>query len=214
LGTLFVVAGGGGSNAPSTTAQSATAVSLDRPIGVAVDSSGNVYFADSLQNLIEKVTPGGSLSVIAGGGSNAPSTSAQPATSVSLDHPFGVAVDSSGNVYIADTSNSLIEEVTPGGSLSVIAGGGSNAPSATAESATSVFLRGPYGVAVDSFDNVYIADTSNCVVEEVTPGGSLSVVAGPLGGAKIYSTRLTWPWTAPATSTSQSTTELKVSSKR
>ena len=122
------------------TAQPATSVALNDPFGVAVDKSGNVYIADTFHSLVEEVTPSGNLTVIAGGGTHAPSTIAQTATSVKLSSSVGgVYVDKSGNVYIGDTGNRLVEEVS-GGMLTVIAGGGTNAPSTTAQSATSVKL--------------------------------------------------------------------------
>jgi len=134
---------------------------LNYPEGVAVDSRGNVYIADTENNLVEKVTPGGILSIIAGTGTFGAPTPG-PATSSRLAQPFGVAVDSSGNIYISDTENDVVEKVTPGGTLSIIA---SN-------------LNRPNGVAVDSSGNVYIADTYNNLVKKVTSSGALTVVAG------------------------------------
>ncbi|MCX6396057.1 MAG: PxKF domain-containing protein [Propionibacteriales bacterium] len=171
---LLFVAGTGTAGAP--TAGPATSSNLFNPYGVAVDGSGNVYIADTVNNRVEKVTPGGQLSVIAGTGDTGAPTEG-PATSSNLDLPIGVAVDGSGNVYIADYGNNRVEQVTPGGQLSVIAGTSSQgAP--TAGPATSSNLNSPAGVAVDGSGNVYIADQGNHRVEQVTPGGQLSVIAG------------------------------------
>jgi sugar lactone lactonase YvrE len=167
-------AGTGTAGAP--TPGPATSSRLNSPNGVAVDSSGNVYIADTSNNEIEKVTPGGTLSIIAGTGTAGAPTPG-PATSSRLDGPYGVAVDSSGNVYIADTSNNEIEKVTPGGTLSIIAGTGT-AGAPTPGPATSSRLDIPYGVAVDSSGNVYVADEANAEIEKVTPGGTLSIIAG------------------------------------
>ena len=116
-------------------------------------------------------------SVFAGGGANPPGMMPQSATGISLNSPSGLAVDSSGNVYIADTSNNRLEKVTPQGQLVVFAGGGTNAPSTTAQDATTVSITSPTGVAVDSADNVYVIDNGS-LVEKVTPAGQLSVVVG------------------------------------
>lgn len=181
---LSVIAGGGSETA-STTPQPATSISLDLPEGVAVDSVGNVYISDTWENLVEKVTPSGSLSVIAGTGSQGTPTPG-PATSSDIDLPTGLAVDSSGNVYIADDGNYVVEKVTPSGTLSIFAGGGSSAPSTTPEPATSIRLANSGGLAFDAAGNLYIADKDNHVVEKVTPPGALSVVAG--GGTDEPST--------------------------
>ncbi len=109
------------------------------------------------------MTAGGTLSIIA--------------ASSNLSSPSGVAVDGSGNVYIADTSNQVVEKVTPGGSLSIIAGNG-NQGAPTPGPATNSDLSSPSGVATDSSGNVYIADQGNQRVEEVTPTGTLSIIAG------------------------------------
>ena len=173
-GTLSVIAGNGDAGTP--TPGPATSSRLFQPNGVAVDSSGNVYIADSTDNTIDKVTPGGTLSIIAGNGTTGRVVPG-PATSSPLWNPIGVAVDSSNNVYIADTGNNRIEKVTPTGTLSVIAGNGS-AVAPTAGPAFQSGLSYPEGVAVDSSNNVYIADHSNYAIEKVTPAGTLSIIAG------------------------------------
>ena len=173
-GTLSIIAGTGSKGPP--TPGPATSSQLNSPHGVAVDSAGNLYIADTFNNEVEKVTPDGTLSIIAGTGSQGPPTPG-PATSSQLSLPGGVAVDSAGNVYIADTGNEEIEKVAPGGTLSIIAGNGSQGPPIPGPATSSHFLV-PEGVAVDGAGNVYIADTENSTVEKVTPGGTLSVIAG------------------------------------
>jgi len=116
---LSPFAGNGGYGLPTPGA--ATSSTLYYPDDVAVDASGDVYIADSLNNEVEKVTPSGQLSVIAGTGS-AGTPTAGPATSSRLDDPTGVAVDAAGDVYIADNDNAVVEKVTPSGQLSLFAG--------------------------------------------------------------------------------------------
>lgn len=175
-GNLSITPIAGTGVAGPATVGTATSSDLNTPKGVAVDSSGNVYIADQQNNEVERVTPGGQLTIIAGTGtSGAPTTG--PAASSELSHPTGVAVDANKNVYIADTGNNDVEEVS-GGTLRVIAGqgpGGGGLP--TAGTATASALNVPQGVAVDGSGDVYIADTANNDVEEIA-GGQLTIVAG------------------------------------
>jgi sugar lactone lactonase YvrE len=178
--------------AASPTPGPALSSKLDEPEAVAVDSRGNIYIVDTENDVIEKVTPSGVLSVIAGTGTEGapaahafPPYTGVPATSSSLKAPTGVAVDSSGDVYIGDSGNHAVEKVTPGGNLTVVAGTGvSGSPSSEAfpphagVQATSTMIREPEGLAVDSAGNLYITDPRNEVVEKVTPAGTLTVVAG------------------------------------
>jgi hypothetical protein len=154
-----------------------------------VDSSGNVYISDSGNYEIEKVTPGGTLSIIAGTGTSGAPTPG-PATSSDLSGTVGVAVDQAGDVFIADDSASQVEKVTPGGTLSIVAGNGSSG-TPTPGPATSSPLLSPDGVAVDAAGDVFIADYGGSRVLKVTPDGTLSLFAGGAYGA---------PTDGPATS--------------
>jgi sugar lactone lactonase YvrE len=184
LSPVLAVLAGSGSTVPSTTAGAATAAKLSSPSSVAMDASGNLYIADSVNNLVEQVNPAGQIVVIAGGGGTVPSSASEAATSAKLSNPTGVAVDASGNVYIADAANGLVEQMSPAGQIVVVAGGGGTVPSYTSEAATSAKLNNPTGVAVDPSGNVYIADQGNNLVEEVT-SGQIVVIAG--GGIKTPS---------------------------
>ena len=120
--------------------------------------------------------PGDVLTIFAGNGT-AGAPTAGPATSSDLHGPRGTAIDSSGNAYIADTTNNRIEKVTPAGTLSVFAGTGT-AGAPTVGAATSSKFNAPIGIAVDSSGNVYIDDYGNSMIEKVTSGGTLSIIAG------------------------------------
>ena len=154
----------------------ATRSELGQPAGVAVDAHGDLFIADYAGNVVEKVTPAGRLSVVAGDGKAGRPTPG-PATRSRLMYPTGVAVDAHGDLFIADNSNNVIEEVTSAGRLSVVAGDGKAGPPEPG-SATKSDLHGPIGVAAGPHGDLFIADAGNDVVEEVTPAGTLSVVAG------------------------------------
>src|SRR5271157_2250007 len=171
-GTIATIAGNGlyrysGDGGPSTSA------SLNSPNGVAVDSAGNLYIADTYNDRIRKVS-GGTITTVAGNGTNGFSGDGGPATSASLFWPYGVAVDSAGNLYIADSGNNRIRKVT-GGTITTVAGGGSGL--GDGGPATSASLALPYGVAVDSAGNLYIADFGNNRIRKVS-GGTITTVAG------------------------------------
>jgi DNA-binding beta-propeller fold protein YncE len=125
------------------------------PRGVGVDTTGNVYIADTLNNRIRKVNPSGVISTFAGGGSNCstlPDVACGDgglATSAFL-LPYGVAVDASGNVYIADYASSRIRKVDTSGIITTVAGNGGSGYSGDGGPATNAMLGNPFAVAVDA----------------------------------------------------------------
>jgi sugar lactone lactonase YvrE len=159
----------------------ATSASLYGPVDVAVDSAGNIYIADSFNSRVRKVSDG-IITTIAGSAKGGFSGDGGPATNASLNTPYGITVDSVGNVYIADQNNYRIRKVS-GGIITTIAGTGAEGFSGDGGPAASATLNVPTGVAVDSAGNVYIADQYNDRVREVS-GGIISTVAGN-GGFKF-----------------------------
>ena len=173
-GILSILAGNGSKGGAPTPGPAANS-HLNRPNAVALDAADNVYIADTQNNVIEKVTPAGTLSVVAGNGALGTPTPG-PATQSHLDQPDGVAVDTTGNLYIADYFDRTIEKVTPAGTLSIFAGnGGQGLP--TPGPATNSALS-PMALAVDTHANLYVADPNNNMIEKITPGGILSIAAG------------------------------------
>jgi sugar lactone lactonase YvrE len=176
-GRLSLIAGSGtagfsGDGGPATAAQ------LNFPSGVAVDSAGNLYIADRGNRRIRKVTAAGVISTVAGVGAAGSSGNANPARAAQLDLPSAVAVDSAGNLYIADSNNNRIRRVTAAGVISTVAGRRTAGFSGDAGPATAAQLNFPSGVAVDSAGNLYIADYGNSRIRKVTAAGVISTVAG------------------------------------
>jgi sugar lactone lactonase YvrE len=153
----------------------ATNAGLIAPSSVAVDSSGNVYIADPQAAVIRKVTSG-FISTFAGIGTATFSGDGGPAASAGLNFPSAVAVDSSGNVYIADTLNQRIRKISAG-NITTIAGISNLGFNGDNQSATLASLFAPQGVAVDAAGNVFIADTQNNRIRKVT-AGVITTVAG------------------------------------
>ena len=156
----------------------ATSAQLSNPDGVSVDISGNVYIADKYNSKIRKVTSAGIITTIAGTGVQGSSGDGGAATSAQLYSPFGVSVDVSGNVYIADTYNHEIRMVTRTGIITTIAGTGTYGDSGDGGAATSAQLNYPHGVSVDVSGNVYIADYNNHKIRMVTSRGIITTIAG------------------------------------
>ena len=147
-----------------------TGASINQPIGVAVDTSGNVYVADTYNHRIRKITSGGVVSTLAGSVSFFFADGI--GTGASFNKPSGVAVDTSGNVYVADTNNHRIRKITSGGVVSTLAG---NVSSIFADGiGAGASFRYPSGVTVDTSGNVYVADTSNHRIRRLIFAGCLA----------------------------------------
>ena len=197
-GTITTVAGTT-SGGYSGDGGSATSAKLDSPTGVAVDASGNLYIADSRNHRVRRVDPAGQITTVAGTGSGGYSGDGGSATSAKLDSPTGVAVDASGNLYIADAGNHRVRRVDPAGQITTVAGTGSRGYSGDGGSAPSAELDWPIGLALDASGNLYIADAGNHRVRRVDPAGQITTVAGTGSrgysgdGGSAPSAELDWP---------------------
>jgi sugar lactone lactonase YvrE len=178
-GVVTTLAGTAGSSGSTDATGSAARFNL--PAGVAVDTAGNVFVADTYNYTIRKVTSAGVVTTLAGtagsiGGSNGTGSAAR------FRYPYGVSVDTAGNVFVADTTNHLIRKVTSAGVATTLAGTVGSFGS-TDSTGTSAKFRYPQGIAVDTAGNVFVADTQNRTIRKVTSAGVVTTEAGLVTGS-------------------------------
>ncbi|MCX5200618.1 RICIN domain-containing protein [Streptomyces sp. NBC_00237] len=161
-----------GDNGPATSAK------LYHPYEVAVDTTGALYISEFGGHRVRKITADGKTSTITGNGTKGFSGDCAPATGAQLNTPRGLAVDSVGAVYIADSENHRVRKVTADGKICTVAGNGTKGFSGDGGAAVTAQLNGPYGVAVDTTGTLYITEFGNHRVRKVTTDGKISTIAG------------------------------------
>jgi hypothetical protein len=161
---------------------------FNTPRGIAVSSTGTVYVADYNNCTIRSVSPGGAVSTFAGtvasSQADACGSTNGTGTAAKFSFPSGVAVDSTGNVFVADTTNNVIRKITPSGVTTTFAGlvGSSGSTDGTGSAAR---FSVPQGLTIDAVDNLYLADTGNHLIRKITPAGVVTTFAGTAGGAGL-----------------------------
>jgi sugar lactone lactonase YvrE len=170
-GTVSTLAGTGTRGSTNGAGNTST---FSAPTGVAADNQGNVYVADGSNNMIRKINPSGVVSTLAGTGSVGSTNG--PGAAATFTTPFGVTLDVSGNVYVADQGNNLIRVINSSGVVSTLAGSGALGAQNGMGSSASFDL--PSAVAVDKGGNVYVADFDNNLIREVSAAGIVSTLAG------------------------------------
>jgi len=179
-GNIITVAGNGtpgygGDGGPATSAQ------LNAPTGLAVDANGDLFIADTGNNVIREVVQAtGNIITVAGNDTPGYSGDGGAATAAQLKSPHGVAVNASGNVFIADTGNNVIREVAQAtGNIITVAGNGTPGYRGDGGAASAAQLNAPYDVAVAQNGDLFIADTGNDAIREVVHAtGNIITVAG------------------------------------
>jgi sugar lactone lactonase YvrE len=161
---------------PGSTDGIRSAARFNNPSSVAADAGGNVYVADYMNNTIRKITSTGEVSTLAGL-AGAPGSQDGTGAAARFDAPYGVAVDTSASVYVAEVNNSTIRKITPDGEVSTLAGLAKVVGSTDGVGSAARF-NGPNAVAVDNSDNVYVADSSNYSIRKITPDAQVSTIGG------------------------------------
>jgi sugar lactone lactonase YvrE len=166
--------GGGSTDGPGTVAR------FNSPAGIAVDTAGNAYVTDRLNFTLRKITPAGEVSTLAGTAGQSGFTDGSGAAA-RFAEPTGIALDSAGNVYVADQSNHTLRRITPGGTVSTLAGSPGLAGSTDGTGAAARFNH-PYALALDPVSgNLLVGDTDNSTIRVVTPAGVVTTLAGQPG---------------------------------
>ena len=151
------------------------------PFGIALDGAGNMYVADTANNIIRKIMPDGTVTTLAGT-AGFPGNRDGLGSAARFRNPWSVAVDSFGNVYVADMSNNSIRKITPNGLVSTVAGLAGLSGTTDGVAANARFNH-PFALTVDSGGNIYVSDTANNAIRKITPDGAVTTIAGLPGYA-------------------------------
>jgi len=194
-GVITTVAGNGSTNY-SGDGGAATNASLYNPTSVALDAAATLYIADCNNHRIRKVDTNGIITTVAGKGAAGYSGDGGAATNASLQYPRGVTFDASGNLYIADFGNNSIRKVDTNGIITTVAGNGTYGYSGDGGAATNASLQNPFGMAVDSSGNLYIADQYNQRIREVHLAGypTLTITNVDAFNAGVYTVVIASPY--------------------
>ncbi|HVW10839.1 MAG TPA: hypothetical protein VHC90_19770 [Bryobacteraceae bacterium] len=188
-GAVSTIAGDGfsgfaGDDGPALSAHFSTLA------GIAADSSGDVFVVDAGNQRVRKISANGTITTVAGNGTAGFSGDGGLATSAELNNPSGIAVDSSGNLFIADTGNNRIREVSASGTMTTIAGNGIAGYSGDGGAGVTAALSGPAGIAIGKSGAIYFSDTGNNAVRLLTPGATPVVIASVVDAGSESATPL------------------------
>jgi hypothetical protein len=175
---IYTFAGIAGTNGYTGDDSLATTAEISGPGGVACNASGIIYFADTRNNVVRMISTSGIITTVAGNGTGGYSGDGGPATAAKLRNPGSVTTDASGNIFIADTRNNVVRKVDGSGNITTVAGTGTAGYTGDGGPASAAQLRNPVGLAISASGNLFIADSRNNVIREVTSSGNISTIAG------------------------------------
>jgi hypothetical protein len=215
-GNVTTLAGSAGN--PGSANGLGSAARFNNPRGVPVDSAGNVYVGDTFNHTIRKIDSGGNVTTLAGSAGN-PGSADGTGSAARFRQPRGVAVDNAGNVYVGDSGNNTIRKITSGGLVTTLAGSAVGNTGSADGAGNAVLFNFPYGVAVDTSGNVYVADGNNNtirlgnpIVPPITtplssPSPAPSQVLVNAGQVGVASVSLTFPQVTVAGTTTVTLTD-------
>jgi uncharacterized protein (TIGR03437 family) len=155
-----------------------TQTPVNSPQGICISHAGTLYVVDTANHRVLETAPGMAIATAAGNGSPGDAGDGGLARLAQLNQPAACALDTAGDLFIADTLNHRIRKVTPDGAISTVAGTGTAGFSGDGGPAPAALLSGPAGIAVDDGGDIYIADTGNNRIRQVTPDGQIQTIAG------------------------------------
>ena len=165
-----------GSGVAGSTDDVGTSAEFYKPHDIVVDPSGNIYVADTSNHRIRKITPSGVVTTLAGSGVGSTDGTGTDAT---FNSPDGLAIDSSGNIYVADTGNHRIRKITPSGVVTTFAGSAAGYANGVGTAAQFAY---PEDIAIDTVGNVFVSDSNNHRIRKITPSGVVTTFAGSAAG--------------------------------
>lgn len=192
-GTSFQLLAGGPSGSADGTGAEAR---FDVPVGIAFDSAGNAYVGDQGNRTVRKITPNGVVTTLAGTAGQIGSADGMGANAT-FNLPDAIAVDGTGNVYVADTGNHNIRKISAAGAVTTLAGVAGNSGNADGPGTTATFNE-PNALGVDSLGNVYVADAGNSAIRKITPQGVVTTLAGAADVRAAYVSAGGWGRAEPS----------------
>ncbi|UAY53234.1 NHL repeat-containing protein [Ferruginibacter albus] len=156
----------------------ATEAQLNDPLGIAIDSIGDLYIAEGYNQRIRKINTSGVITTIAGNGDRGYAGDGNAAIQAELNAPTGIAVDNSGNIYFTEELNNDVRKIDTSGIITTVAGNQTKGYSGDGSLATNAQLNAPLGISIDANNNLYITDASNFVVRKITTDGIITTIAG------------------------------------